>query len=359
MATKSENSTQLENIWFTRCAGGGRGGVPTASGIAYKLGWLQDEFRPEGIELLTLQENAGPELRHHHYEHGLPNLIREGGNLFAIPAKAQRADTRLIGLTWIDEGQSLIVRRNSPIHSAADLEGRRLGLPAYRDEDIAENRRGRSITRHGSLAGYKGALESVVLTLDDVKLIEIGDGRARREAADFGGWTQSLEALEAGIVDAVYVKGAAAADGARKFGFRVGVDLDKIADRRYRVNNGTPRPITVHQAFIDEHYDVLVRFLAQTLRAAQWAKTNLDGVRRILQEETGGTAEGVAAAYRDGFQLTLAPDVSKERVELFRQQKNFQLAYGILDRDFDFDAWIDPAPLADAERKLTEISKAA
>ena len=30
-------------LWFTRCAGGGQGGVPTASGIAYNLGYLQQE----------------------------------------------------------------------------------------------------------------------------------------------------------------------------------------------------------------------------------------------------------------------------------------------------------------------------
>ena len=135
----------------------------------------------------------------------------------------------------------------------------------------------------------------------------------------------------------------------------VGIDLDKLPEKRFRVNNGTPRPVTVHEYLLENHYDIVVRFLAQTLRAAEWAKDNLDGVHKILQAETGGTAEGVAAAYRDGFHLSLAPDLSDERLALFRQQKNFLLTYGVLDRDFNFDAWVDRRPLQDAHKLLQEI----
>jgi hypothetical protein len=45
-------------------------------------------------------------------------------------------------------------------------------------------------------------------------------------------------------------------------------------------------------------------------------------------------------------------------LELFRQQKEFQLAYGVLDRDFDFDAWVDRRPLEEANRRVQEILKA-
>ncbi|MEJ1959514.1 MAG: ABC transporter substrate-binding protein [Nitrosomonadales bacterium] len=356
LVTNSQTNNAVDTIWFTRCAGGGQGGVPTATGIAYKLGWLEKEFEADGIQLRTLQENGSDELRHHHYDHQLPTLIREGGNLFAIPAKAQGAPTRLIGLTWIDEGQSIIVRPDSDIRSPQQLKGKRLGLPAYREADILENRRGRSITRHSSLHGYKGALASVGLTLDDVNLVEFGGEVVGR---NFGGWNQGYQALLDGKVDAIYVKGAAAADGARKHGLVVGIDLDKLPERRFRVNNGTPRPITVHEDFLENHFDLLTRFLHQTLLAADWAKTNLNGVYDILQSETGSTREGVEAAYRDGFHLSLAPDLSSERVELFRQQKNFQLTYGILDRDFDFDAWIDPRPLEAAQALLLNHRKAA
>jgi len=353
----SNTKSDLDTIWFTRCAGSGRGGVPTASGIAYKLGYLQEEFAAEGLALKTIQEDGGPELRPRHYDHELSNLIREGGNLYAIPAKAQGAKTKLIGLTWIDEAQSILVRKDSDIRSPQKLAGKRLALPVYRKADIESNRRGQTISRHMSLHGYKGALASVNLTLDDVTLVEVGTGDEAENGKN-GGFSQSYEALQGGRVDAIYVKGAAAQDAAKRLGFDVGIDLDRLPSRRFRVNNGTPRPVTVHTDFLENHYDLLVRFLKQTLRAADWAKTNLKGVSEILQQETGATADGVAAAYRNDFHLSLAPDLSDERVELFRQQKTFLLQYGILDRDFDFDAWIDRRPLADARRELDGVRAA-
>jgi ABC-type nitrate/sulfonate/bicarbonate transport system substrate-binding protein len=358
MAKTQQSAGTLDTLWFTRCAGGGRGGVPTASGIAYKLGYLNEEFGPDGIKLRTLQDQGAEDLAHHHYEHGLESLVREGGNLFAIPAKAQGAATRLIGLTWIDEGQSILVRPGSEIRSPSQLKGKRVALPAYRRADLAENRRGRSIARHMSLQGYRGALASVGLTLDDVRLVEVGANIERDPKENYGGFWPSYEPLVKGEVDAIYVKGAPGADGAAKYGLEVGIDLDKLPDRRFRVNNGTPRPVTVHEHFLEHHYDILVRFLRQTLRAAEWAKTNLQGVREILQSETGASAEAVAAAYRDGFHLSLAPDLSAERLELFRQQKDYLLAFGVLDRDFDFDAWVDRRPLEDAVRSLPSVRAA-
>ena len=47
---RPDTQTDLDQIWFTRCP------VPTASGIAYKLGWLSDEFAADGLPVSTLQE---------------------------------------------------------------------------------------------------------------------------------------------------------------------------------------------------------------------------------------------------------------------------------------------------------------
>jgi 2'-hydroxybiphenyl-2-sulfinate desulfinase len=188
-----------------------------------------------------------------------------------------------------------------------------------------------------------------------VKLVEVGaesEDRSGDIRASEGGFWQGFQPLHDGKVDAIYVKGAGAQDAARRHGFRVAIDLDKLPERRFRVNNGTPRPITVHEHLLEHHYDVVVRFLRQVLRAADWAKSDLGRVYEILGKEIGATPEGLAAAYRDGFHLSLAPDLSDERVELFRQQKDWLLRYGILDRDFDFDAWLDRRPLEEAARTL-------
>ncbi|BDM23750.1 hypothetical protein KMS_R35060 [Pseudomonas sp. LRP2-20] len=258
----TDDPSALERIWFTRCP------VPTASGIAYKLGWLEQEFAADGLPVSTLQEAR--QLGHHHYDHQLPGLFREGGNVPALAARAAGSPSRLIGLTWIEEWQTILVRPDSGIRSAADLRGKRLALPAWGDS------RPGSIARAMSLHGYKGALASAGLQLGDVQLVEVAlldQANAATPQLGLQRLWSGLEYLARGEVDAVYVKGAAAADAARRLGLVVGVDLDLLADPRHRINNGTPRPITVHQRLLDEHFDLVVRFLAQTLRAADWLPT--------------------------------------------------------------------------------------
>lgn len=325
----------LNQIWFTRCP------VPTATGLAYKLGWLQDAFAPDGIRIDTLQDNR--ELGHHHYDHQLPTLIREGGNILALAARAQQAPTRLIGLTWIDEWQAILVRPDSGIAKPADLKGKRLALPAWIEHPIPSHARGSSIARGMSLRGYEGALDYAGLGFRDVELVEVTPTHSAKPSLN-DLWS-GLAYLSDGRVDAVYVKGASAVDAARAAGAVVGIDLDALPDRQWRINNGTPRPITVHEDLIDNHFDVLVRFLAQTLRAADWASENLDGVHDILSSETRGSLEGVAAAYRNDFHRSLHPSLSEDRLRLFHAQKQALWLHGFLERDFAFDDWVDPRPL--------------
>jgi len=342
-------NAEVDTIWFTRCP------VPTATGLAYKLDWLSQEFAKDGITVSTLQETEQQNLRRHHYDHELTTLIREGGNLLALGARAQGAPSRLIGLTWIDEWQSILVRADSGIKEPKDLKGLRLALPTWTEQAISENRRGNSIARGMSLHGYKGVLAYAGLTLDDVTLVEVPSNRSERGERNIQ--TQwSLDYLASGKVDAVYVKGAASVDAARHHGVVVGINLDKLPDRRYRVNNGTPRPITVHEDLLENHYELVVRFLEQTLRAADWARGNLEGVRKVLQSETRGSGDAVTEAYGEGFHTSLHPSLSAERLGLFEQQKKFTWVHGFADADFDFDAWVEPGPLNDAYKRLSQAA---
>lgn len=359
MATTLERTRDtgatLDELWFTRCP------VPTATGIAYKLGWLTSAFADDGTTVRTLQE-SGPELGRHHYDHSLPSLIREGGNMLAIAAHAQGAPTKLVGLTWIEESQLILTRPDTGISSAADLAGRRLALPGWTANPLPDHVRGTSIARGMSLAGYKGALASAGLTFDDVTLVETpdrlrntgGSGRDLGERRSGVGRLWPIEALVDGRVDAIYVKGASALDQARENGLAVAIDLDALPDRRFRVNNGTPRPITVHQSLIDDHFDALVRFLAVTLRAADWIAEAPDRLRDILAYETDGSAAAVDQAYAK-LHEGLHPTLEDERLALFDQQKSFLFTYGFLDADFPLSDWIDPRPLEAARRRAADL----
>lgn len=129
---KNENSKEfvkstLSEIWVTRCP------VPTATGISLKRGTLVEKFERHGIDVAVLQD-ARKGLSVHHFDHQLPALFREGGNVPALAARSEGAPSRLIGLTWIDEWQVIIVRPDSAIRQPEDLKNAKVALPEYADK---------------------------------------------------------------------------------------------------------------------------------------------------------------------------------------------------------------------------------
>jgi ABC-type nitrate/sulfonate/bicarbonate transport system substrate-binding protein len=343
--TVSEVDTTATDVWYTRCA------VPTASGLANHLGWLEKDVADRGHRFGILQDGPA-ELDRHHFDHELPGLIREGGSVPAIAARAEGAPTRLIGLTWIDELQSIIVRPDSGISAPEHLAGARVAIPAWTD------RRVESFNRSMSLQGIAGALKLGGLTLDDVKLVEapspgsFSSSPRRGERVRF--WT-GLDLLEAGAVDAVYVKGSFGYEEARAAGGVIGINLDEFPDLSTRVNNGTPRPITVHESLLADHPDIVVGFLAQSLRAAAWALDDPNGVREALRSETwANEADTITAAYGTEVHRSLEPSLSEERLRLLTLHKDFLYLHGFLAHDFDVADWVDFGPLKEATAWLAE-----
>ena len=150
----------LTHVWYTRCP------VPTASGLAFSLGWLTEALGADGLQVGILQD--GPrELIRHHYDHQLIGLFREGGNVPALAAYSEGAPTRLIGLTWIDELQAILVRPDSGITRPEHLKGKRVAMPVWSDT------RGKSFPRAMSLHGIVATLARVGLRYDDVRFVEV------------------------------------------------------------------------------------------------------------------------------------------------------------------------------------------
>lgn len=209
-------------LWFTRCP------VPTATGIAADRRWLTDEFARDGIAVRSLQDAEPDADRAAHYTHALPGLFREGGNVPALWARSRGERTRLVGLTWIEERQSILVAPGSGLRGAAALRGSRIALPVH---SIAID-----FWRAMALRGFEGALASTGLGLADAVPVDVPADGSREQ------WSAELAALRRGDVDAVYVKGALAVEAARRSGAEVAVELDDLPDPAHRINNGTPGP---------------------------------------------------------------------------------------------------------------------
>ncbi|MEV6982243.1 ABC transporter substrate-binding protein [Sphaerisporangium sp. NPDC051017] len=325
----------MQELWYTRCP------EPTATRIAADLGWLDDEFTPEGIAVRAFRETPGLD---GHLGRPLRTLFHESGNVPALWARSRGASTRLIGLTWAETRQVIVTRPHVTIREPEDLRGRRLGLPLRRDVPV-------DVRRATALRGLRNALWAGGLTLNDAHLIDLPTTPA--DAA----WAPELEALARGEVDAVYVRGPAGVRAAETRGLPVAVDLGAHPDRRVRVNDGTLKLITVDQLLLDVRPDIVARFLRVVLDAADWA-TAYPEQAMLLQGENHPPASPVDVtdltdlfAGPSGFRSALPGlkiALSAERLGMLAEQERFLRAHGFLESAVDVHAWADGTALANA-----------
>ena len=327
----------IDTLWYTRC------NVPTASGIAFNSGALAALYARDGMSIGALQD-APLDIARHHYDHLLMGLIREGGNVPALAARAAGSPTRLVGLTWIDEQQVIAVR---PGEVAAGLAGRRLAVPSWTDRPET------SMARAMALHGFDHALAHLGLTRADATIVEVPLGAivppGKHRGSDMSTLWPGLTYVVDGRADAVYLKGAAALRAAADAGLAVAIDFDAFPDRRLRVNNGTPRPLTVHQALLDSRPEWVVGFLAETLKAADWAASHPEAAQAVVAQETRAPVAQIVTTYGAQFHLGLHPDLSAERLGLLDQQKSFLRRNDFLRGDFELAAWVEPRPMREAQ----------
>jgi ABC-type nitrate/sulfonate/bicarbonate transport system substrate-binding protein len=331
-----------DTIWTTRCP------VPTPLGIAAHLGWFDDEFAPDGITIASLQDGRNEALRSSHIDHSLRHSFRQGGSIPALWAKSQGAATSVIGLTWLDESQLILALPGSGIRTVRDLRGRRIGLPSRPGQRI-------DIFRAAALRGFLGALSTEALDAKDVEFIyvpaaEVGradvDGLAAHFANPSSVTSRSLYAAEAGAllrgeVDAIYVKGSLGLETAHLTGARVVIDIGFHPDAQVRINNGSPRPLTVDTAFIAARPDLVRRFLQRVTDVAAWGRDRPAEVLDFLGRETGSTHEWLRLAYRDDVHRRLETALAPESIAALSHFKDFLLEWGFLPHDFSVPGWID------------------
>ena len=343
--------TPLDTLWYTRCP------VPTGLGIALQKGWLEDAFRSQGTAVQSLRESNERAVRESHFDHTLQNSVRHGGNIPALWARAAGRETRVLGLSWLDETQRILTLPGSGIKTVRDLKGRRFGLPKWVNAQI-------DFARAQALRGLENALRLDGLEVADVELIDHvidagqSDAPAERAAATNtfgnprnggGGNSAELVSLLRGEVDAIFLKGASAAHSASQFGLITVIDTGAHPDPLVRANNGTPRTLTVDAHLLDHHFDAAVTLLEQVLRAESWAHTNPNDTRRYLARESNSSEYWVNVAYGEDAHLGLRTDLAESSIVGLQDFSDFLHRWQFLPHAVDVRGWIDGRPLQAAQ----------
>lgn len=341
-SSQSRSSVSVpKEIWYSRC------GAATASAIAIRKKWLHEEFARDGIELRSLRDSSEQAVLDAHYDHRLPGLFREGGNIPPIWARAGGSDTAVVGITWLDEYQGILSRKGGAVEEVGDLAGKRLALPVH--HNLIDFQRGAA--QHG----FVTALRLAGRDAHDATFVDVV--APARNGGDHG-TPFEVSALLAGYVDAVFVRFARGARTARDERLHQVINLNDQPDPLTRVGNGTPRPVTVDRAFLNEHFDLVVRYLTVLLRVAARADRHPDDILRLLAEEGGGESlEDVIASHGSNVHHGFVPRLSRQYVDGLELQKNFLRDHGYLMGDFAINDWIVREPLAEAEVRVDRESR--
>lgn len=326
------------SLWYTRCP------VPTVSGIAQNRRWLHAAFAQVGVRLDSVLASADRDVRESHFRHSLAGSFREGGNVPPIWTRSRGADTAVVAITWVDEAQLVLVHPDSDVTEVAGLRGRRVGVVRKEESDLVD------VGRAESLRGLLTALRVHGVERGELDWVDLAapewDLREQDQDARPGRGLL-VDAVLDGSVDAVFVKGAGVAAA-------LDADLRPIADNNtsedpfLRISAGSPRPVTVDRATLDEAPELVDRYLAVLLRTARWARAHAEEVVATVAAETGTDADAVRRAFGPGLHRSFEPQLGTTYVEALRDQAAWLLAEGFIATEVDVDAWIDPGPLARA-----------
>ena len=335
------STSNLSEIWYTRCP------VPTPVGLADQLGWLSKAFADEGITLKSIIDSPDRDIRQSHFNHTLAWSFRQGGNVPPIRARSEGRDTRLVGLTWTDEYQAILTLPGRGIDSVKDLKGLRFGVERRPDGIV-------DFQRAIAIKGLLSALSLEGLTLKDVEIVEVARPDSVLESQEgpslFGlkrrqSHFTEVQALIAGEVDAIYLKGTPAIQIANFIGAREVINFGFHPDPLIRVNSGTPRLLTVDALLADERPDLVSLLLSTIQRAGAWAEQHPDETRRFVARESAASEEQVLASNGPDLHRHLGIGLEPDHVRAVGAYKDFLRDHGFLAADFDVEAWVDRRPL--------------
>lgn len=334
-------------LWYTRCP------VPTASGIAYQRGMFGELFDGTQYSVRNIRELDKAHWNTH-FDHSLDMSFREGGGSPPIWARSNGAATRLLGVTFMDEVLGVYVRTDDPARAMPDLSGRRCALPVW--PKLIFN-----FFRFAAEKGFHSALNVHSMDESDVEFVDIIESDephsiinsefASGQARDTRSYYHAqLMALVDGRVDAIFAKGGEVAQLEREAQGRIRCLYDLASSPRIedRVNNSTPRLLTVSESLVHDHPEAVVRYVQTLVRAARWGQGHPAEAAQAIAAEAGVAAEDIDFCFEFQYLSKLMPALDGHLLETLAVMKSFLLQRGYINRDFSVDEWLAPRPLAEA-----------
>jgi ABC-type nitrate/sulfonate/bicarbonate transport system substrate-binding protein len=330
----SENAKR--QVLFTRCPVGG------GTEIILRKGWLQAAYDQVGAEIIMLQ--SLPKEEHvKHMTQEAPLSFRDGGNVPPIWSRSRGTPTKVIGVTAIKQSHAVLVATDSDVRKPSQLRGKRLSLPKS-DTKVVDPMRAMV------LRGYDTVLSAYGVGWDEVTFVDIPTGEQHEENGEYPGYhKEEILALRDGRIDAFFSHRSLVGQVEEKGYARVLIDISKTD--LSNINNIYPSIITVHADFARENRDLVVIYLKELLKAAEWAPENQEEALQIgAQAQPGATYDHLLSTRSKEAYQAYTPGFDAELLSLLRLQKSFLLKVGVIQQDFDLDEWLDDSFLREAER---------
>lgn len=277
-----------------------------ASLVVRRFGWLEEELRPGGVSVRwVLSQGSNRSLEY------LNSETVDFGSTAGLAALLGRANGNPIKAIYIfsrPEWTALVVRKDSPVRSVADLKGRKVAATKGTDPFLFLLR----------------SLHGAGLRREDVQIVHLQhpDGRVALEQGRVDAWAGLDPHMAASELDA----------GSRLI---------------YRnVDFNTYGFLNVREAFARNHPAAVRHVLAAYERARHWILTHPEETARILAEE----ARLSPAVARLQLQRTdfSSPIPGQVHVDALRAAAPILAAEGLVRKGTELnrviDALIDPVP---------------
>ena len=214
--------------------------------VIKRYGWLEDEFKPDHAQIkwvLSLGSNRALE----YLNSGAIDIGSTAG-LAAVLGKANGNPIRAVYIFSRPEWTALVVRKDSPIKTLADLKGKKIAATKGTDPFLFTLR----------------ALHTVGLTRDDVELVNLQhpDGRTALANGQVDAWAGLDPHMAAAQID----------------------DGDRLLYRNVDFN--TYGFLDAREAFLQQYPETVARVLKVYEKARVWIIAHPDDAAKIVSEES-------------------------------------------------------------------------